>query len=195
MPTDHIVQQGDCLSSIAAFYKRLPKSIWDAGENAELKQKRKSSNVLRPGDKVVIPDLKTKQIDAPTDQETKFVRLGATCKRDALSHPRWRPRNQTLRRGLHPLPRWQNRHRFHRWRRRRPQTPRSHRQWRHHPHPLAAPSPSHSGALDPHDTLTGMQARLNQCGYNAGSVDGNLTDQVKSAIKIIPKRSGHDPNR
>jgi hypothetical protein len=58
----HVVEQGDCLSSIAERYHLKWQTLWDAKENAALKQKRHSPNVLYPGDEVVIPSAGTKTV-------------------------------------------------------------------------------------------------------------------------------------
>jgi hypothetical protein len=69
----HIVAQGDCIMSIAANSGYLWETIWNHADNAQLKELRKSPNILLPGDVVVIPD-KTPRVDArPTDATHKFV--------------------------------------------------------------------------------------------------------------------------
>ena len=73
MPTRHTVQQGDCISSLAASYGIPWEKIWDFGDNAELKEKRADPNVLSPGDVIVIPDKASKKIKCATDQRHKFV--------------------------------------------------------------------------------------------------------------------------
>ena len=73
MPTRHEVQQGDCLSSIAAHYGIAWKTIWEFGENADLKNRRKDPNVLFPGDVIVVPD-KVEKVEArPTGDRHVFV--------------------------------------------------------------------------------------------------------------------------
>ncbi|HEY4329743.1 MAG TPA: peptidoglycan-binding protein [Phycisphaerae bacterium] len=190
MSYEYFVQQGDCLSSIAAEFKRLPSTIWDAGENADLKQKRKSSNILMPGDKIVIPDLKTKQIAAPTDQETKFVRQGATCK----LRVRFRILDGTKETkltgedfALHIAGKNVNGSTDGDGGVRKPLDPTAgggsiRIRGRSIPFSL--------GALDPHDSITGLQARLNQAGYNAGAVDGDLGPRTQAALKKFQKDQG-----
>ena len=53
----HVVQQGECLSKIAARYGFGDyRVLYDHPDNAELKKKRVNPNVLEPGDRIVIPD-------------------------------------------------------------------------------------------------------------------------------------------
>jgi hypothetical protein len=57
MPTNHIVQSGECLSLIAANYGFTSwKTIYDAPANADFRRKRPNPNVIYPGDVLVIPD-------------------------------------------------------------------------------------------------------------------------------------------
>ncbi len=80
MPKQHIVEQGEYLSLIAAKYGFSSyKTIWDHAENAELKKKRKNPNILYPGDKLFIPDKDEKTEQAPTGQKHKYE-----AKSDAL---------------------------------------------------------------------------------------------------------------
>ena len=67
------VQQGDHLSSIAKrFGFRDYKTIWDDGNNADLKQLRGDPNVLFPGDQLFIPDRDAKTESRSTGSTHKF---------------------------------------------------------------------------------------------------------------------------
>jgi hypothetical protein len=56
----HTVEQGDDLPGIAREYGFNDyQTIWNAPDNADLKQQRQNPNVLQPGDRVYIPDKKT----------------------------------------------------------------------------------------------------------------------------------------
>jgi N-acetylmuramoyl-L-alanine amidase len=72
MPTRHEVQQGDCLSSIAAQYGLSWEKIWNDGQNADLKTRRVDPNVLFPGDVVMVPDQVVKEQACATDQHHVF---------------------------------------------------------------------------------------------------------------------------
>src|SRR6185503_580187 len=72
MSIHHKVRQGECLSSIARRYDFDWQTIWNHGDNADLKAKRKNPGILYPGDVVVIPDVKEKKIPAATTQHHVF---------------------------------------------------------------------------------------------------------------------------
>src|SRR5215813_1534190 len=75
MPS-HIVQQGECISSIAFAAGFLPETLWDLPENADLKSLRKDLNILHPGDVVEVPELRLREEDRPTGARHSFVKKG-----------------------------------------------------------------------------------------------------------------------
>src|SRR4028118_472280 len=72
MPINYQVKPGDCISSISFEHGFFPDTIWNHPENAELKKLRKNMNVLRPGDVVIIPDKRIKEVFEPTNQVHRF---------------------------------------------------------------------------------------------------------------------------
>jgi len=73
MATNHVIQQGEHLSHIAAEYGfRDYLTIWDHPNNAALKEKRQNPNVLFPGDSVFIPDKEEKSVSGPTGKMHRF---------------------------------------------------------------------------------------------------------------------------
>src|ERR1700752_2278889 len=70
------VQPGDCLSSIAFEHGFRWQTLWNLPENGELKRVRKSPHILLPGDRVFIPDIRTKDQSGSTDQNHPFVVKG-----------------------------------------------------------------------------------------------------------------------
>lgn len=77
MPEEtYIVSQGDSIPSIAKRKGFFWKTIWNHGNNAALKSKRKNPNVLFAGDEVYIPALQTKSETKATDARHKFKRKG-----------------------------------------------------------------------------------------------------------------------
>ena len=79
MPTIS-ANQGDSIPSIAKDHGFFWKTIWNHGNNANLKSKRKNPNVLLPGDEVFIPELETKTESRGTDGHFKFKRKGEPVK-------------------------------------------------------------------------------------------------------------------
>ena len=91
--TSYTIRAGDCLSQIAAERGFDWRTIWNHGDNAELKQLRKDPNVLLPGDVVVIPDKAVREEPRPTDQRHRFVLKGQRTylRLRLLRHGRPRP--------------------------------------------------------------------------------------------------------
>jgi hypothetical protein len=54
----------------------FPQTLWELPENAPLREKRESPNILRAGDEVFIPDLRIKQQTAPVNMRHRFKRKG-----------------------------------------------------------------------------------------------------------------------
>ena len=80
MAEEHIIEQGDCFSSIAKEYGFLEKTLWNHPANAALKEKRKNPNVLLPNDVVVIPDRASGEESASTEQKHIFKAKGEKIK-------------------------------------------------------------------------------------------------------------------
>src|SRR6476620_11869452 len=86
-PNDYIVQQGDYVSKIAAEKGFSDyKTIWDHGQNAALKSKRQTSNILLPGDKLFIPDKEARTEVRTTDAKHEFVLSGKPLKLRVVVH-------------------------------------------------------------------------------------------------------------
>lgn len=73
---NHVVQPGECISSIARDTGHFWQTIWDEPANAALKAARKLPNVLMPGDRVHVPDVRPKFEPAQTKMRHRFVRRG-----------------------------------------------------------------------------------------------------------------------
>jgi hypothetical protein len=69
----YTVKQGDYLAKIARNFGFTDyMTLWEASENATLREKRKSPNVLFPGDVVTIPDRNAKLEPANTEARHVF---------------------------------------------------------------------------------------------------------------------------
>src|SRR3954454_24743842 len=93
MSTTYEVQQGDCLSSIAASWGFSDYSeIYMDGANTAFREKRPNPNIIFPGDLLVIPDRGVKDATCPTDQRHRFVMMQPKvffriCLKDDLHQP------------------------------------------------------------------------------------------------------------
>lgn len=75
-PTTYLVQQGDCISSIAERFGHFWGVIWNAPENATLRAERSDPAVLLPGDRLFIPTLRQKSVPCRTGKRFVFRRRG-----------------------------------------------------------------------------------------------------------------------
>jgi len=72
----HMIKQGDCILSISEEKGLFWKTIWEHGQNAQLRRLRQDPNVLSPGDELFIPDKEIKEVSGATEQKHSFRRKG-----------------------------------------------------------------------------------------------------------------------
>ncbi len=75
MPKQKVGENESC-SSLAKKKGFYWKTIWEHGENAALREKRKDPNVLAADDDIFIPDLVPKEVSKGTEAKHSFVRKG-----------------------------------------------------------------------------------------------------------------------
>jgi hypothetical protein len=69
----HTVKQGEYITKIATDYGfKDYQTIWDHPQNASLRAKRKTPNVLYPGDALFIPERELREESRPTDSRHRF---------------------------------------------------------------------------------------------------------------------------
>jgi Putative peptidoglycan binding domain len=188
MPISHVVEQGECLSSIALDYGFKPDTLWNHGDNADLKAARVDGNVLLPGDVVVIPDLRLRTMQGATDQSHKFKLLGvpAYLRLQLLEEdePRANAHYVLTIDGVKMS---------------EGQTDGEGRIEEKIPPDAQAGTLTMDdgdiielqlGALDPHDTVTGLQGRLLNLGFDCGAVDGDYGDQTREAVSAFQRKYG-----
>jgi N-acetylmuramoyl-L-alanine amidase len=100
MATRHVVKPGEHLSHIAALYGFSDyKAIWDFGENAELRKKRKDPHILAPGDVVMVPAPRKKTVTKAAGSRHRFRLASVTLHLRVRLLDRWD-------RKLHDAPCW-----------------------------------------------------------------------------------------
>ena len=82
---------GDCISSIAVRTGHFWDTIWNHANNAELKRRRGSPNVLLTDDAVFIPDKRPRTETGATDQHHKFLRRGEPSRLQLVVQDNGRP--------------------------------------------------------------------------------------------------------
>ena len=75
---DYIVEEGDCMASIAFEHGFLPDTLWNLPQNAKVNSGRRDQKVLLPGDRVHIPKIRLRYEACQTDERHVFVKKGVT---------------------------------------------------------------------------------------------------------------------
>jgi N-acetylmuramoyl-L-alanine amidase len=186
----HIIQQGECLSSIASQYGFFWQQIWNDSANSKLKNLRKDPNVLKPGDKIAIPEKTVKSEQAATEGLHRFRCKGVPVSmRLVLMDAEGQPRadepytldidgylfsgtsdaDGTIECPISPCA----------------------KQGR-----LIVGQDGKEeyllrlGHLDPVDEISGIQGRLENLGYSCGGIDGKMGPKTESALCAFQKRYG-----
>lgn len=77
---NYVVKRGECIESIALAHGYLPDTLWNHPDNAQLKRERKDPSLLLPGDRVQVPDPRPKQESAADGSRHRFRRKGLPSK-------------------------------------------------------------------------------------------------------------------
>ncbi len=196
--TQYAVSQGDCLSSIAyAFGFTNWQTIYNDPNNATFRSLRPNPNVIFPGDQLFIPDLDQRVEQGGTDQLHSFqLSLPPVLLQIVLLDQQHNPlanlaytlvvagqtlQGQTGGDGLleQPIP------------------PNATQGTLNVTLPPELGDTGYTwnlqlGSLDPETEVTGVQARLNNLGYNTGPVDGIQGPRTTDAIQQFQAKYGLD---
>lgn len=186
---DHTVEQGECVSSLAFENGLFWETVWNHPGNAALKEQRTSPFILQPGDVVHVPDVRPKDVSVATGQRHVFRRKGVPEKLNLQFRLEGKARaglpyrltidgkvtrgeldgegklSQFLlpnaRTGTLVLEAKEGEEEY----------------------------PLQLRHLDPVDTVTGLQARLQNLGLFAGEIDGAMSPATLDALHVFQRRS------
>ncbi len=68
----HVVQQGECIGTIAKAYGFSSKALYEHPDNADLRKIRPNPSILYPGDKVVVPERSAKEVSVESGAKHSF---------------------------------------------------------------------------------------------------------------------------
>lgn len=182
----HEVAQGETTVQLALEAGHYWSTVWQHGNNAQLRQQRKHHNVLHPGDVLFIPAIRVREVPKPTDQTHKFVRKGIPEKfnlqfldyddKPLKNAPYVLTIDGTSTTGNLDADGWLRIFVSPNVRSGRIEVG---------PHGSLAACDLNFGHLDPLSTLTGVQARLRNLGLYDGPIDGEVNDLLKEAVRAF----------
>src|SRR5262245_24787588 len=95
---EHVWQRGDSLSTLAIRHGFADwRRVWEHSANDPLRALRNTPDNIQIGDTVRIPDREQGESTAPTENETRFVRLGLPLASVAIVDDAGNPRSQHTR--------------------------------------------------------------------------------------------------
>ena len=191
MATTHVVQQGECLSSIAEYYGFSDwRIVYDHPRNASFRELRPDPHVIHPGDRLYIPDPDLKDEPGATEQLHTYELIAEpTLLRVVLEDEDGQPfanKRYELTVGDRVYPGTTDatgllEHEI--------EPTDSHGQlviWKHEQDVAKGITwMLEIGGLDPVEKITGVQARLNNLGYDSGPVDGIQGPITTAAVEAF----------
>ncbi|MDX2132075.1 MAG: peptidoglycan-binding domain-containing protein [Planctomycetota bacterium] len=181
MPSEQVTaNRGDSVTSIAEDRGYFWQTVWEHADNTELREKRGDPNIIAAGDVVVIPPKTRKDETRATGARHEFKRKGVPAqlklRLTRLGSPRADEPFVLVLDGKHITGSTDGDGKIE------IDIPPNARQGELRLKNGKEVYPITVGALDPWDTPTGAQQRLNNMGFACGS-SGNLTD-AKSVAAI-----------
>lgn len=190
---EYVVEQGECVESIAADNGLFWETIWNDGANSAVKEARKDPNMLLPGDKLHVRPIEVKKETGETEKKHTFVRKGVPSAlhlqfmdsgqpmkdldyRLVLGDQEFKGKTDSRGRISHSVP---------------PGLPRGAL--------YLGTDPVEEfelvlRGLDPVDTATGIQARLRNLNYYEGDIDGDIGPRTRAAIRMFQQVNDLDPD-
>jgi hypothetical protein len=194
MATTHIVSQGECLASIAHKYGFVDwRPIYERPENSDFRNKRPDPFVIHPGDKIFIPDRKQRVENGETEKRHVFrLKRAKSILRIVLRDEEGRPisskkyrlkvgdkeyKDTTQQDGLveKEIPAKAVECELTVW-------------LDDKTNPEGSTWPLQLRHLDPVEEITGVQARLNNLGFDCGPEDGICGVRTEAALRAFQEK-------
>jgi hypothetical protein len=192
MIIEHTVKQGDCLDSIAAQYGTTTQRIWDHADNASLRQLRKDPNVLHVGDVVKVPrEPRQETVKSGRTHQFRLVGQATILSVQLLDALREPLKNQPYLLRIEGENRYGTTDDEGRINEAIPATVTLARLFVGEGQ---IPFEFELGAVDPISELSGVQARLNNLGFDAGPEDGILGPKTEHALEAFQISAGIEPS-
>ncbi len=192
MGRQHLVKQGECLSSITQAYGFADyRTLWNHPQNASLKQERKNPDLLAPGDRVFIPDKGGREEQGGTDARHRFVAKSTPVRLELalqLDAEPLRKKAYTLRIGVREISGTTDRDGVLR-EDIDPSVTGAHLKLEDPPLEWEL----QIGHLDPVSRDSGVQARLNNLDHPCGEVDGVVGPRTRASLRQFQSRRGLRP--
>ncbi|MCR9219728.1 MAG: peptidoglycan-binding protein [Alphaproteobacteria bacterium] len=192
---DYEVKPGDGMASIAEKHGFFADTLWNLPENDALRDARESPEVLTPGDRVTIPDLRAKTETRQTDLVHRFKRKGVPVEiRFAVIGPDGTPFPGKSYRLTVGKRRYEGvtdadgalRH----WVAPSAESGELVIDLDEEGYPQTLTRHLKIGFLQPVSEIAGCQARLQNLGYFDGAIDGALSDALTAAVADFQAAEG-----
>jgi hypothetical protein len=185
---EYIVRQGECISSIAENAGHFWETLWGDPQNAQLREARKFPNILLPGDRVHVPPLRPRWESGQAEMRHRFQRKGwpevfrMRILRDdeprgnqpyTLAIDGKETSGVTDADGNLSAPIEPNAKQAVMYVGTAPDVERY---------------DFSLGAIDPIDTISGVQGRLNNLGFDCGAIDGKWGPRTEAALRRFQRR-------
>ncbi len=180
--------QGDSILSLAHDNGHFWQKLWDHGENAALKAKRKNPHQIMEGDEVFIPDLELRTESRGTDARHVFKRKGVPAKMKMqlflLGEPRAGEDYVLELDGKLITGKLDGDGKLEEF------IPPNCKGGSLKLNAGKEIIPIKLGFLNPIDEISGVKQRLNNLGFSCGSEDNDWSDESKAALKDFQAKNG-----
>lgn len=193
MAKRHQVAEGEGTTSIATNSGFYDRTIWDHPDNKSLRKHRRDMNALLPGDELVIPDKREKEVERPTGAMHRFRLRGVPAKYRVQLVSRGQPiancpyvltidemtelSGKTDAKGVIDVfvP---------------PDSRRGLLRVDRSPDDSNLILEISFGCVDPIEEISGVQKRLTNLGYDCGPPDGTKNESTRAALLLFQHRHG-----